>query len=352
MDILADMDCACCCSPTDVVLCLCCCCNSVPRSCLHGLDICCSCLCGNVCDCCHRCSGVVFNSCHDTSSGGEHHDGGLSCASLLLILLTTYCTVLGVCGLTFGFKFSLDECGPMLSIHLIILGFTIVGLGGFFLRLCIKYFYKPKASQGQAVAAFHQFWTTLKKDWLLTSLAVISIFAVIWSFVGLSWLGRSHCSSSRDDIAIESLASVSVITVAGVTGTGTLILFTLMSCDEGSCTYEGCGPLCFMCCCFWCLRKKAGYNENVSRKMQSSRSLYPAHRNICLAKALKALVALGFLRPEFAVSRYRPSEEESRMQILQSQIVPEVIPPESSIPETKKEEHPTVTSPSQFLSKR
>lgn len=345
------MDCECCCSPTDVVSCLCCCCIYLPRSCLHGLDVCCSCFCGNMCDCCHRCSGVVFTSCHDSTNPDGGSSDGISCASLFLILLAAYCFVLGVCSLTFGFMFSLDECGPTLSIHLIILGFSVVGMGGFFSRLCIKYFYKPKPVEGQPAAAFHQFWMTLKKDWKLSLLSILSLFAVAWSFTGLSWMAQSHCSSERDDVAIESLTSLSVIIIATIASVWTLILFTLMSCDEGSCTYESCGPMCFLCCCFWCLRKRDGFHENLSKKMQSSRSLFPAHRNVCLAKALKALVALGFLRHEFAVSRYRPSEEESRAHILQSQVMPEIMHPDGSLPESKKEDPSTVTSPSQFLSR-
>jgi len=319
MEILAELDCSCLTwlRPMALVRCLCCICNSVPRGCLHGIDCCCACFCSGMCECCQYTSGMMMHAC----SSGEH---SFTCATLLLMALVTYCVTVGICCLVFGALFTVEDCGAPFSVHLIVLGIGLLIIGGFFLRVCLKYYYKPGPTSSQSIAAFHTFWIILKRDILLASLSFGSLFTIAWALVGLIWLSSSTCASERKELALDTFASISIILIGATALLWTLLLFTLMSCDEGSCTYDSCGVTCFLCCCICCVKAKAGYHNHLSRQCQRSRSLYPSHRNACLSKALKALVALGFLRREFAESRYRPAEEESRVEILQNQVVPEL----------------------------
>ena len=319
MEILSELDCSCLSwlSPMAVVRCLCCICIALPKSCLHGLDCCCACFCSGMCDCCQYASGLVFHAC-------SSEDHNISCAILLLWVLVTYCVVVGVLCISFGALFTVEDCGAPFSVHLLVLGIGMIAFGGFFLRVYFKYYRKTGPSGVRTGAVFHAFWILLKNDILLTCLTVCCLFTVAWAFVGLVWLSSSTCASERRELSMDSFASISMILVGASAFVWTLLLFTLMSCDEGSCTYDSCGVTCFLCCCICCVKAKAGFHNNLSRQCQRSRSLYPTHRNACLSKALKTLVALGFLRREFAESRYRPAEEESRVEILQNQVAPEL----------------------------
>lgn len=319
MEILSDVDCSCvrCVSPATVMQCLCCACPKASGLCGQAVDHCCACCCSSLCQCCHYSFGRPCSSCADSSHI-------ITCATILILLLVMFCLTVGVSCLAMGAMASrAKECGTYFSVHLVVLGCGILIMACFFLRVFLQYTRKVSTESGHQTAAFHAFWQVLKLDIVLALLLLGTALTVLWAFAGLVWLSNTHCAAEQQEKSLVIFASVSVIILGVSTAVWTVFVFTLVSCDEGSCSYSNYGVTCFLCCCLCCLKPKAGFHSHLSKHCQSVRSIYPPHRSVCLAIALKTLVGLGFLRRGYAESRYR-TREESRVEILQSQVVPEM----------------------------
>ena len=258
-------------------------------------------------------------------------------ALLLLATLISYNFVLSGFHLYSGFSFSTWHCSPHLSIHLIFQGFALINFSLLCIWLGAKYYNRPQRTF-QRVAAFAFFWTALKNDALLIILLLGLVFGIIWAIIGLVWLSKLDCEVDSREAVVSSIGAISFLLMVCLVLAWTVLLFALLACNEGSCTAANIGPLCFLCCCYPCIRQRGhDISVKISGRLEEARSTYPKQRNACLDKVTKGLVALGFLRPDLAVTRYTRQGDDSSIQELDGRVVPVTTGPGG-------ENHPTANS--------